>query len=537
MTDRFREGRARPVTRVAALATVVVAAALASAWPAGAAPAPTQRFASPTSTTVTGSCPAEAPCRLDHAVNGAAAGDEVIVQPGTYSVTYPVAATAAVNVHGVAGEPRPRLIGSTSVGPVVSMAGGGSLSHLYVEANKNLAFAVELGGAVGSDLELYSSKGGAAELNGVSGGTVLRDSVARSAGTSAVQAKDGATVGPAKVLNVTAIASEAATTAVKGKQTVATTTVRNTIARGAKDVDATGAKLAVDHSNFRPATSSGYIDGGSNQSGEPAFLDRANGDLRVLAGSGTIDAGTAADPDLGATDPDGRGRTLDAAPDIGAYEYAPPPSGTGGPGSGPGPGGDGPSVLPPPAPPAFGATVGLGTVSGSVRVRTPGGSGFIELHAGASVPVNSTIDATSGVVALTSAREPNGATQTGSFWGGVFRVEQRASGGGYTDLVLQGGDFGHCRRRAARSRLARAARRASAARRLWGRDRHGRFRTRGRNGHAVVRGTEWLTEDRCDGTFFAVREGEIEVRPKAGGRRVRLRAGGRYLARAPRGRR
>ncbi|MDP8944282.1 MAG: hypothetical protein M3N16_09220, partial [Actinomycetota bacterium] len=78
--------------------------------------------------------------------------------------------------------------------------------------------------------------------------------------------------------------------------------------------------------------------------------------------------------------------------------------------------------------------------------------------------------------------------------------------------------------------LRRTARRAPAARRLWGRDRRGRFRTRGRNGHAVVRGTTWLTEDRCDGTLFAVREGAIVVRPKGSRARVVLRAGGRFLA-------
>ena len=35
---------------------------------------------------------------------------------------------------------------------------------------------------------------------------------------------------------------------------------------------------------------------------------------------------------------------------------------------------------------------------------------------------------------------------------------------------------------------------------LWGRDRHGRFRTRGRNAVATVRGTVWKTADSCAGT-------------------------------------
>jgi len=47
-------------------------------------------------------------------------------------------------------------------------------------------------------------------------------------------------------------------------------------------------------------------------------------------------------------------------------------------------------------------------------------------------------------------------------------------------------------------------------RRLWGRGK-GRFRTRGRNGTATVRGTTWLTEDLCEGTQTTAREGEIDA--------------------------
>ena len=43
-------------------------------------------------------------------------------------------------------------------------------------------------------------------------------------------------------------------------------------------------------------------------------------------------------------------------------------------------------------------------------------------------------------------------------------------------------------------------------RRLWG-DGKGRFRTRGRHGAATVRGTKWLTEDRCDSTKITVQRG------------------------------
>ena len=66
---------------------------------------------------------------------------------------------------------------------------------------------------------------------------------------------------------------------------------------------------------------------------------------------------------------------------------------------------------------------------------------------------------------------------------------------------------------------------------VWGSG-HGRFRTRGRFAAATVRGTIWLTEDRCDRTLVRVRRGVVSVRDRVRGRSVTVRAGKRYLARA-----
>jgi hypothetical protein len=49
-----------------------------------------------------------------------------------------------------------------------------------------------------------------------------------------------------------------------------------------------------------------------------------------------------------------------------------------------------------------------------------------------------------------------------------------------------------------------------------------------------VRGTIWLTEERCNGTYFEVEEGRLKVRDFARKKNVTLRAGDSYLARAPR---
>jgi hypothetical protein len=71
-------------------------------------------------------------------------------------------------------------------------------------------------------------------------------------------------------------------------------------------------------------------------------------------------------------------------------------------------------------------------------------------------------------------------------------------------------------------------------RRLWARDRGGRFRTHGRNSVATARGTAWLTVDRCDGTLTVVSEGAVEVRDGRRRRTVLVRKGRKYLARARR---
>ena len=60
----------------------------------------------------------------------------------------------------------------------------------------------------------------------------------------------------------------------------------------------------------------------------------------------------------------------------------------------------------------------------------------------------------------------------------------------------------------------------------------GRFRTRGRHSAATVRGTVWITADRCDGTLTTVKRGKVAVRDFRRKRTVIVRAGKSYLARA-----
>ena len=159
------------------------------------------------------------------------------------------------------------------------------------------------------------------------------------------------------------------------------------------------------------------------------------------------------------------------------------------------------------------------------------------LTRGASVPVGTTVDATHGAVVLTSARGRGGVSQTGTFSGGRFRVHQSRGTGYVTELALVGGSFAGCRAPAAGTAAQAAAKRTPrrrVVRSLWGSDQGGRFRTHGRNSVATVRGTRWLTQDRCDGTLTRVRAGAVAVRDTIRHRTVVVRRGGAYLARAAR---
>jgi hypothetical protein len=117
----------------------------------------------------------------------------------------------------------------------------------------------------------------------------------------------------------------------------------------------------------------------------------------------------------------------------------------------------------------------------------------------------------------------------------MFQVRQSPGGHGMTDIVLRGGSFAACGASAKQAGAAHGAgRRSRVVRRLWGSDHHGRFRTRGSNSIATVRGTAWVTTDRCDGTLTSVSKGSVSVRDLHAKRNVLVRAGHSYLARGPR---
>jgi hypothetical protein len=197
-------------------------------------------------------------------------------------------------------------------------------------------------------------------------------------------------------------------------------------------------------------------------------------------------------------------------------------------------------------PPVLGKSVNVEPVSGQVYVGTPAGGArssakvngikgvnFVPLRKLNQIPVGSYIDTRRGTVRLTSAANTSGATQSGKFTKGVFAVSQAHSA--LTTLTAKGASFKRCRtrrRRARKGSLAEAARSRRTIRRLSG-NAHGRFRTRGRFSSATVRGTVWGVIDRCDGTLTRVQRGRVAVRDFRRRRTITVRAGKKYLARAP----
>jgi hypothetical protein len=179
--------------------------------------------------------------------------------------------------------------------------------------------------------------------------------------------------------------------------------------------------------------------------------------------------------------------------------------------------------------PVNGARLAAAPLAGTVKIKTPGASKFRPLTEGETIPVDSVVDTTAGKVSLTSV-DQYGEEQRASFFKGTFRVEQQA-GRRLVDLQLRGGNVDQCGSPEEGEARASTAPPGSA---LWGSGK-GHFRTQGNFGSATVRGTIWLTEDTCEGTFFKVNRGIVSVRDFPRGKNVLVPAGHTYLARNPAG--
>jgi hypothetical protein len=176
---------------------------------------------------------------------------------------------------------------------------------------------------------------------------------------------------------------------------------------------------------------------------------------------------------------------------------------------------------PPPPPPH---TVDV-VPSGTVLVRAPGTTSFVPLTAAEQIPYGTEVDVTHGRVAMRTSYDTRG-----TFSGGRFVLKGSAT---ITELRLSKWPSGTCARTKAAARSpATAAKSKKPIRSLWGKS-NGRVRTRGKYASATVRGTYWLTQDRCDGTLVKVFRGKVRVRDFHLKKTLTVKARHSYLAHTP----
>ena len=166
---------------------------------------------------------------------------------------------------------------------------------------------------------------------------------------------------------------------------------------------------------------------------------------------------------------------------------------------------------------------------GTVSFRIPGSANPIELRDGATIPSGSVIDTRKGTISLESALDSSGRSQTAKFRGAVFRMTLSRRDAGVVDIRLTQAPTG-CPSRRFAARAARASSKAPI--KLWSQDRKGKYRTRGRNSVAIVRGTEWTTAETCAGTLTRVIKGSVSVSDRRTGKKKLVRAAHTHLARS-----
>jgi hypothetical protein len=215
---------------------------------------------------------------------------------------------------------------------------------------------------------------------------------------------------------------------------------------------------------------------------------------------------------------------------------------------------------PAPPPPVIGKSANFVPVSGLVFIESPriksahasgttgpvNGPGYLPLTEPRQVPIGSDIDARAGAMQVVVASAHGGDTQRSTLFGALVSLSQTRSGlgKGLATLDLLEGDFpgaptySSCSARivanASGPGPVTPALSSRVLQTLSARDQAGSFRIVGRYSAATVGpGTVSNTGDRCDGTLTVVRNGTVDVDDLGFASTIVVRAGQRYLAKAP----
>ena len=177
------------------------------------------------------------------------------------------------------------------------------------------------------------------------------------------------------------------------------------------------------------------------------------------------------------------------------------------------PGGGGGGTPAPGTPPT-------GTATGTVLVNNQ------PYTSGQPIPYGSKVGVTHGRLTLNT--EVGTLTVYGGGVSAIFTLLRfKEQGQVVVELRMAEGDFSVCKKAFRTTSAATAPKKT--VRRLFTNGK-GRFRTRGRYSAAAVRGTNWLTADRCDGTLTQVKQGKVAVNDLVKHKTVLVPAGKSYLA-------
>jgi NHL repeat len=153
-------------------------------------------------------------------------------------------------------------------------------------------------------------------------------------------------------------------------------------------------------------------------------------------------------------------------------------------------------------------------------------------YTGGPIPYGSKVDVTKGKVTLRGNVGTLTVSGDGQITAQFILLRFKAGGKPIVELRMTGGDFGICKSSLRTSSRLGAKKPPKVVRRLFTKGK-GSFRTRGRFASATVRGTNWQTGDRCDGTFEKTRQGVVAVFDLVLKKTVLVKAGQSYLAKKP----
>lgn len=144
-----------------------------------------------------------------------------------------------------------------------------------------------------------------------------------------------------------------------------------------------------------------------------------------------------------------------------------------------------------------------------------------------TIPFGATVDLTHGAISVKATTGTVKLAPAGGVTAAFVLARGTADKRPVLVFKLAKGDFSACPTRKQSSAGASPA--GKIVRQLWGNGK-GSFQTRGRYAAATVRGTHWLTADRCDGTLTKVVSGVVQVTDLPKHKTVSVAAGRSYLA-------